>query len=106
MGKEHIRYAKIFETWWTLGITGGTLRNTSKKITFHELSNIRAEVKTNLRTSVNTKEDTTIETTTARVLFLIHRPAEALKRINPLEIIKHPQKLLESPAKILLHSTL
>ena len=104
-GKEKTCPAKIFETWWTLGITGGTLSNTLRKFTFRGLLNLRAAVKTNLRTEVNTKEDTVTATTAAKVAFLFHRPAEALKHIDPLERIEQPQKLLESPVKIFLEST-
>ena len=97
--KEKTRCAKISETWRTLGITGGTLVNTTKHFTFRGLSNIKATVKTDIRTAVKTKEYIVTEKTTARVLFIFHLPEEALQCFNPIERMEQPQKLLESPAK-------
>ena len=104
-GKEKIRCAKIFQTWWTLGITGGTLSKTLRNFTFRTFLNLRESVMTSFRTEVKTKEDIVTATTTAKLVFLFHRPAEALKHIDPLERIEQSQKLLESPVKILLYST-
>ena len=54
---------------------------------------------------MKTKEDTVTATTTENFVFIFHHTAEALERIDSLEIIKQSQKLLESPAKIFLEST-
>ena len=81
-------FVERFETSWTIGITGGTLSNTLRKFTFRGLLNLREAVKTNLRTEVKTKKDKVTTTTTAKVIFLFHRPAEALKHIDPLERIE------------------
>ena len=53
---------------------------------------------------MKTNEHTVTAKTTEKVVFHFHFPEEALKRIDPLEIIKQYQKLLESPAKIFLES--
>ena len=68
-GKEQTRCIKRFKTWRTLGISGGTLSNTLKNFTLCGFPNIMAEVKMNLMTEVNTKEDTVIATTTEKVVF-------------------------------------
>ena len=49
---------------------------------------MRAAVKKNLRTAVKTKEDTVTATRKEKEVFHFHHPEEALKRINPLEIIE------------------
>ena len=67
-------FVERFETSWTIGITGGTLSNTSKIFTFRGLSNLRAVVKTNIRTEVKTKEETVTATMTEKLVlfFIVH----------------------------------
>ena len=42
----------------------------------------------NLRIAAKNKEETVKETTAVKVVFIFHRPAEALKLIDPLERIE------------------
>ena len=76
----------------TFGIAGGTLINTLKKFTFPGLSN--------LRTAAKNKEETLTAARTEKVVFICHRPEEALKIIDPRERINQSQKFGFPPTNI------